>query len=70
MLGGNDNPTMQIMPQKLCVALPLSILPAGILACFPFAYYVGCRLELRSESPADYFSGCGILLHVGGLHAG
>jgi hypothetical protein len=70
MLGGNDNPAVQALPLKPGVALPLSITPAGILACFPFARYVGRRLELRSESPADYFSGCGILLLVGGLHAG
>ena len=70
VLDGYDNPAVQTPPLKLDVALPLSITPAGILACFPFARYVGRRLELRSESPADYFSGCGILLLVGGLYAG
>jgi hypothetical protein len=70
VLGGFDNPAMQTLPLKPDVALPLSISPAGILACFPFAFYVGCRRELRSESPAVCFSGCGILLYVGGPQAG
>jgi len=49
---------------------PLSKLYSGILAGFPFAFYVGFRLELRADSPAVCFSGCGILLLVGGPHAG
>lgn len=55
---------------KLCSASPLSIFLAGILASFPFAYYVGSRLELRAESLAVCFSGCEILLLFSGPHAG
>jgi len=35
----------------------------------PFRRLYGRSRALRTESPADFFSGCGILLLVSGLHA-
>jgi len=39
------------------------------LSWLPFRRLYGRSRVLRAESPADYFSGCGILLFFSGLYA-